>query len=65
MAADLASLAARPTVERATFARKLAQTRRIVEWAANVSRGKADLRQTLTPATFVEGGTIGPLGKGG
>jgi DNA-binding LacI/PurR family transcriptional regulator/biotin operon repressor len=33
--------------------------RRIVRWAANVSRGKKDLRQTLTPAEFVEGGTIG------
>jgi DNA-binding LacI/PurR family transcriptional regulator len=34
--------------------------RRIVRWAANVSRGKEDLRQTLTPAEFVPGGTIGP-----
>ena len=34
--------------------------RRIVRWAANVSRGKTDLRQTLTQAEFVEGGTIGP-----
>ena len=34
--------------------------RRIVLWAANVSRGKRDLRQTLTRAEFVEGGTIGP-----
>jgi DNA-binding LacI/PurR family transcriptional regulator len=33
--------------------------RRIVRWAANVSRGKTDLRQSLTPAEFVEGGTIG------
>lgn len=33
---------------------------RIVRWANNVSQGKTDLRQTLTPATFVEGGTIGP-----
>jgi LacI family transcriptional regulator len=33
--------------------------RRIVNWAANVSRGKADLAQTLTPAEFVTGGTIG------
>ena len=35
--------------------------RRIVRWAANVSRGKHDLRQTLTPAEFVPGGTIGPV----
>jgi LacI family transcriptional regulator len=34
--------------------------RRIVRWVANVSHGKQDLRQTLTPAQFVAGGTIGP-----
>lgn len=34
--------------------------RRILRWAANVSQGKADLRQTLTKAEFVKGGTIGP-----
>jgi DNA-binding LacI/PurR family transcriptional regulator len=34
--------------------------RRIVRWAANISRGRKDLRQTLTKAEFVEGGTIGP-----
>ncbi len=33
--------------------------RRIVRWAAHVSLGKPDLRQTLTPAEFVPGGTIG------
>jgi DNA-binding LacI/PurR family transcriptional regulator len=37
--------------------------RRIVRWAANVSHGEKDLRQTLTPAKFVEGGTIGPAKK--
>jgi DNA-binding LacI/PurR family transcriptional regulator len=31
---------------------------RVVKWAANVSRGKADLVQTATPAEFVAGGTI-------
>lgn len=35
--------------------------RRIVRWAANVSRGKRDLLQTLTKAEFVAGGTIGPV----
>jgi DNA-binding LacI/PurR family transcriptional regulator len=35
--------------------------RRVVRWAANVSRGKQDLRQTFTKAEFVEGGTIGPV----
>jgi len=34
--------------------------RRIVRWAANVSRGKADVQQSLTPARFLEGGTVGP-----
>ena len=33
---------------------------RVVRWAANVSRHKEDLRQTLTKAEFVPGGTIGP-----
>jgi len=34
--------------------------RRIVRWAANISHGRKDLRQTLTRAEFVSGGTIGP-----
>jgi DNA-binding LacI/PurR family transcriptional regulator/predicted transcriptional regulator len=38
--------------------------RRIVRWAANVSRGKTDLRQTSTPAEFVSGGTVGPVASG-
>lgn len=32
--------------------------RRIVNWAANVSRGQADFTQTLTPAAFAPGGTV-------
>lgn len=32
--------------------------RRIVSWVANVSRGRADHRQTLTPARLVLGGTL-------
>lgn len=32
----------------------------IVRWAANVSGGRDDRRQTLTKAEFVVGGTIGP-----
>lgn len=35
--------------------------RRIVRWAGAVSRGRRDLKQTLTPAQFVVGGTIGPV----
>jgi DNA-binding LacI/PurR family transcriptional regulator len=37
--------------------------RRVVRWAANVSHGKDDQRQTLTKAEFVAGGTIGPVAK--
>lgn len=33
--------------------------RRIVRWAVNVASGKEDLRQTVTQAEFIEGGTIG------
>ncbi|MDF1714262.1 MAG: substrate-binding domain-containing protein [Akkermansiaceae bacterium] len=33
--------------------------RRIVNWAANISQGKVDRRQTLTKAEFIEGGTVG------
>jgi DNA-binding LacI/PurR family transcriptional regulator len=43
----------------------LAVVRRVVRWAANVSRGKEDLRQTLTAAKFVAGGPIGPAKMGG
>jgi DNA-binding LacI/PurR family transcriptional regulator len=35
--------------------------RRIVRWADNVARGKADRRMTRIAAEFVEGGTIGPV----
>lgn len=34
--------------------------RAVVTWAANVSRGRQDLRQTLVAGEFVPGGTIGP-----
>lgn len=34
---------------------------RIANWADNVSRGKADFIQTLTPAEFVPGGSIGSM----
>ncbi len=34
--------------------------RRVVKWAANISRGKKDISQKLTPAEFIAGGTIGP-----
>ena len=34
--------------------------RRIVRWAMGVSQGKRDTRQTLVPAEFFPGGTIGP-----
>ncbi|MFZ9938638.1 MAG: substrate-binding domain-containing protein, partial [Luteolibacter sp.] len=38
--------------------------RRIVRWANNIARSKADRRQTLTKAEFIEGGTIGPAPTG-
>jgi DNA-binding LacI/PurR family transcriptional regulator/biotin operon repressor len=37
--------------------------RRILRWAANVSHGKRDVRQTLVPAEFVPGGTVGQAPK--
>jgi len=39
--------------------------RRTVRWAAAVSRGRKDHTQTLTPAKFVTGGTIGPAPTSG
>ena len=36
---------------------------RIVRWVRNISQGKEDTRQTLIKAEFVEGGTVGPVGK--
>ena len=38
--------------------------RRIVRWAANVSQGREDRRQTVAPAKFVVGGTTGPVPTG-
>jgi DNA-binding LacI/PurR family transcriptional regulator len=37
---------------------------RILRWVSNVARGRKDLRQTLTKAEFVDGGTVGPVPKG-
>jgi DNA-binding LacI/PurR family transcriptional regulator/DNA-binding transcriptional regulator YhcF (GntR family) len=37
--------------------------RRVVGWANNIARGKKDLRETLTRAEFIDGGTIGPARK--
>ena len=34
--------------------------RRILRWVENVSHGREDRRQSLTKASFVEGGSIGP-----
>ena len=36
---------------------------RVVQWAQNVSKGRADLKQTQLPAEFVTGGTVGPVWK--
>lgn len=35
--------------------------RRLASWANNIARGKIDIRETLTKAQFIEGGTIGPV----
>lgn len=43
---------------------KEAMVRRVVNWARQISKGKADLREFSCPAQFVEGGTIGPAKKG-
>jgi DNA-binding LacI/PurR family transcriptional regulator/DNA-binding transcriptional regulator YhcF (GntR family) len=40
------------------------QSRRVMRWIENIASGKDDRRQTFTKATFVEGGTIGPVPKG-
>lgn len=37
--------------------------RRVLHWVRNVGHGKVDLRQSVTPASFVPGGTIGPAKK--
>jgi hypothetical protein len=34
--------------------------RRILKWAHNISHGRPDVRQSLTPSRFIPGGTIGP-----
>lgn len=39
--------------------------RRVVKWADNISRGKADHRKSSVPARLVLGGTIGPVPKYG
>lgn len=49
----------RPTIAHIAWD-NLQVVRRVVRWATHVSRGKNDIRQSLTPARLVEGGTIGP-----
>lgn len=38
--------------------------RRIVRWAANISRGRNDVKQSFVAAEYVPGGTVGPAPKG-
>jgi DNA-binding LacI/PurR family transcriptional regulator len=38
--------------------------RRVVRWADNIARGRDDLRKSFTKASFIEGGTIGPVPMG-
>ena len=35
--------------------------RRVVSWVNNIASGKKDLRETLTGAKFIDGGTVGPV----
>jgi DNA-binding LacI/PurR family transcriptional regulator len=35
-------------------------SQRVAQWAARVSSGRTDIRQTLNPAEFILGGTVGP-----
>jgi DNA-binding LacI/PurR family transcriptional regulator len=37
--------------------------RRILRWANNISQGKTDIRQMLTPGTWHRGGTIAPVAR--
>jgi len=37
--------------------------RRVVNWAANISREKKDIRQSFTKVEVVAGGTIAPVGE--
>jgi DNA-binding LacI/PurR family transcriptional regulator len=37
--------------------------RRVLRWATNVASGKKDLRQSLTKASLLEGGTVGPVSR--
>jgi len=37
--------------------------RRIIQWVNHVAHRRSDTRQTLTPAKFIPGGTIGPAPK--
>ena len=52
----------RPTVTHITWNHN-AVINRVVGWANQVSRGKADRRLTLIRSTLVPGGTIGPVPK--
>ncbi len=57
---DPAFVHCEPPVARITWdSRPL--VRRIVNWAANVSQGKHDVRHTHTPAKYLPGGTVGPV----
>lgn len=39
--------------------------RRVLQWAKAVHKGRRDIKQTLFPAEFVRGGTIGPVAQEG
>jgi DNA-binding LacI/PurR family transcriptional regulator/DNA-binding transcriptional regulator YhcF (GntR family) len=37
--------------------------RRVIQWVNNIAHRRTDTRQTLTPAKFIPGGTIGPAAQ--
>ena len=37
--------------------------RRVIQWVDNIAHRRTDRRQTLTPAKFIPGGTIGPAAQ--
>lgn len=49
-----------PTMAEIRWDKKQA-TRAILRWANRVAKGRQDRRQTLIPAEFVPGGSIGPV----
>jgi len=52
----------RPSIAHITWDH-LQVAQRVLRWANRLALGKSSLRQTLTPAHLVEGGTMGPVAR--